>query len=139
MKKHEQHFALHTYRMHDSQGQSKFSPYWCLIESPSRISSFHLALCESLLQTSHAAAAPSPLKGKRDVDTSTEAVPNTGKRGGGGGGGGAVQTTLTVRVIRQAQETMMKCSIIAVINSISRSSSPRSVPFPLAAGREWGL
>lgn len=136
MKKHEQHFALHTYRMHDSQGQSKFSPYWCLIESPSRISSFHLALCEPLLQTSHAAAAPSPLKGKRDVDASTEAAPNAGKKMGGGG---AVQTTLTVRVIRQAQETMMKCSIIAVINSISRSSSPRSVPFPLAAGREWGL
>lgn len=32
----------------------------------------------------------------------------------------------------------MKCGIIAVINSISLSSSPRSVPFPLTAGPGMG-
>lgn len=44
-----------------------------------------------------------------------------------------------VRESRQAQETMMKCSISVVINSFSRSSSSRSVPFPPHAGWEGSL
>lgn len=41
MKKHKKHFVPHTYLMFDSQGQSKSSPRWRPLESPSRINNFH--------------------------------------------------------------------------------------------------
>ena len=62
------------------------------------------------------------------------AVAKSGSRGRCGD-----SQALAVRVSRQAQETMMKCGISVVINSFSRSSSSRSVPFPPTAGREGSL
>lgn len=46
---------------------------------------------------------------------------------------------LVERVSRRVQETMMKCSISAVINSFPCSSSSRSVPFPPTVKREGSL